>query len=238
MTTARPPLVIDADSSWLDTFREERGARHLIAFSRGKDALAAYLVARQRGLELCAYHMYLVPGLEFVAESLDYYRRALGIEIVDIPHPSLARMLDACVFQPPERVAVIDRLNPRAPTYPEIYSVMRRHYSLPADALTASGVRANDSIIRRISFQKGGHIRPKSQTFYPVWNYNKAATMDTIHRSGVKIAVDYDLFGRSFDGIDYRFLAPLKQHRPADYRRILEWFPLAELEMFRHEIRR
>lgn len=230
-------LIIDADSSWLDAFREERGARHLIAFSRGKDALAAYLVAREHGLELCAFHMHLVPGLEFVAENLDYYRRALGIEIVDIPHPSLARMLDAAVFQPFHRLQDLDRA-PKELSYPEVYSVMRRHYGLPDGALTASGVRACDSIIRRISFQKGGHVRLKSQTFYPVWNYNKAATMDVIARSGIQLAVDYELFGRSFDGIDYRFLAPLAKHRPADYRRILEWFPLAEMELFRHGIRR
>lgn len=230
-------LVIDADSSWLDAFREQHGVRHLIAFSRGKDALAAYLVARDRGLDLSAYHMHLVPGLEFVAESLDYYRRALGIEIVDIPHPSLARMLDAAVFQPFHRLQDLEH-GPTELTYPEIYAVMRRHFDLPPSAMTASGVRACDSIIRRISFQKGGHVRPKSETFYPVWNYNKAATMDVIARSGVRLAVDYELFGRSFDGIDYRFLAPLAKHRPADYRRILEWFPLAEMELFRHGIRR
>jgi hypothetical protein len=43
---------------------------------------------------------------------------------------------------------------------------------------------------------------------------------------------EYEWFGRSFDGIDWRFLAPIKQHAPDDYARILDWFPLADLEVF------
>jgi hypothetical protein len=51
----------------------------------------------------------------------------------------------------------------------------------------------------------------------------------------IKLPVDYELFGRSFDGTDHRFLTPLKKHRPADYQRILEWFPLAFLDGWRYE---
>jgi hypothetical protein len=43
------------------------------------------------------------------------------------------------------------------------------------------------------------------------------------------------MFGRSFDGLDLRFLVPLKKHRPKDYAKVLEWFPLADLEVFRWE---
>lgn len=231
-------LAIDADASWLDAFREQHGTRHLIAFSRGKDAVAAYLVARERGLELVPFHMYIVPDLEFIAESLDYYERALGVRIINIPHPSLFRMLDACVFQPPEHVQIIDRIDPCERPYTEVYGALRRSEGLPDTALTASGVRACDSLVRRISFRRSGHIRPKSQTFYPVWNFNKAATLSVIARAGIDLAIDYELFGRSFDGIDHRFLAPLKRHRPRDYARILEWFPLADLELFRHGLLR
>jgi len=38
-----------------------------------------------------------------------------------------------------------------------------------------------------------------------------------------------------FDGIDYRFMKPIKDHFPRDYQRIIEWFPLAELEIKRRE---
>ena len=61
---------------------------------------------------------------------------------------------------------------------------------------------------------------------------------DVIKRAGVELPVDYAWFGRSFDGIDARFLVPLKQHAPRDYQRVLEVFPLAELEVFRHGLSR
>ena len=41
------------------------------------------------------------------------------------------------------------------------------------------------------------------------------------------LPVDYEMFGRSFDGIDYRFISPIKERFPDDYARILEWFPMA-----------
>lgn len=41
--------------------------------------------------------------------------------------------------------------------------------------------------------------------------------------------------GRSFDGIDYRFLKPIRDHMPADYERILEWFLLADLDIARRQ---
>ena len=50
---------------------------------------------------------------------------------------------------------------------------------------------------------------------------------------GLKLPIDYKWFGRSFDGIDYRFISKLRLHSPEDYERILEWFPLADLDIFR-----
>jgi len=232
------PIVLDADSSWLDGFAAKRGTRHLCAFSRGKDAIAAFLVARARSIDLTCVHMHVVPGLEFVAESLAKLERALGVKIIDVPHPSLLRMLKNCTFQPPERVNLIDDLRLKVPTYSQVYADARKLTGAPAGCLVASGVRAADSIVRRISFVKHGAVRAKTETFYPVWNFNKAATLDVIKRAGVELPVDYAWFGRSFDGIDARFLVPLKQHAPRDYQRVLEVFPLAELEVFRHGLSR
>ena len=43
--------------------------------------------------------------------------------------------------------------------------------------------------------------------------------------------------GQATDGLDYRFLRPIKENSPKDYKRILEWFPLAELELHRMRFR-
>jgi len=59
--------------------------------------------------------------------------------------------------------------------------------------------------------------------------------LSEIERSGIKLSVDYKIFGRSFDGLDYRFLAPIKKHFPRDWQRLCQWFPLAEAEIYRYE---
>ena len=43
------------------------------------------------------------------------------------------------------------------------------------------------------------------------------------------------MFGRSFDGIGYQYAKPLKERFPDDYRTLLKWFPLVELDLFRFE---
>lgn len=42
----------------------------------------------------------MVPGLEFVEESLQYYEQKLGCHIVRYPGPSCYRTLNNTVYQP------------------------------------------------------------------------------------------------------------------------------------------
>src|ERR1700756_266835 len=83
------------------------GDTAILGFSTGKDALAAYLALRPVFERVMLYYLYLVPGLEFVEDSLRYFEQALGTTILRLPHPSLYRMLRNLVFQPPERWRLI-----------------------------------------------------------------------------------------------------------------------------------
>lgn len=207
----------------------------MLAFSTGKDAIAAWLAIRDSFEAVHPYYLYLVPGLEFVEESLAYYERFFGQRIRRLPHPSLHRWLNSLMFQPPERCRVIEQAGLPDHSYTDIRAVMIEDMSLPKDALVADGVRAADSPMRRVAIMRHGPISMNKGRYHPIWDWRKADLIEFFKRHGVKLPIDYTLFGRSFDGLDLRFLLPLKRHRPADYRRILEWFPLAELEVFRWE---
>lgn len=213
----------------------ESQAETLLAFSCGKDAIAAWLAIRPHFDRVAPYYLYLVPGLEFVEEALAYYERFFETKIARLPHPSLYRMLNNFVFQPPERCAVIEQAKLPNFSYLTIRKAMCRDLGLPPDTLVADGVRAADSPMRRLSMMTHGTIKPKQGKYHPVWDWKKADLVESFRRHGVKLPVDYRLFGRTFDGIDLRFLVPLKKHRPSDYRRVLDWFPLADLEVFRWE---
>ncbi|MFD6070295.1 hypothetical protein [Amycolatopsis lurida] len=63
-------------------------------------------------------------------------------------------------------------------------------------------------------------------------------TSPTSTQYSCPLPIDYEWYGRSFDGLDYRFIEPLSRHAPEDYARALDWFPLAELELLRHDLTR
>jgi hypothetical protein len=216
--------------------RAETGPKTLLSFSRGKDAIGAYLAIRDHFDEVVPYHLFLVPGLEFVDESLAYYERVMGRKIWNLPHPSLYRWFNALVYQSPAHAAVLDAAALPTFEYLDVHQMVCQAEGIDVDQiLVASGVRAADSPIRRVSFSMHGAISRAQRQYYPVWDWNKARLLEEIERSGIGLPVDYDLFGRSFDGLDLRFILPLKKHRPRDYAKVLEWFPLAEMEVWRYE---
>lgn len=212
----------------------------LVAFSGGKDALAATLALKDAGVETVLAYLYSVPVgadgvmLQFVDDGLARMEDQLGQRIHRYPHQAIYRWLNSFVFQPPERCAVIEAAQLPEPSYEDLWDLIREDLDLPEDTWCADGVRAADSIVRRASFVRHGVMKPKHHKVSPIADWLKGEVMDCITAHGVDLPVDYEWFGRSFDGIDYRFLAPIREHAPEDYERILHWYPLAELELIRH----
>lgn len=217
------------------------GGRILLAFSRGKDSIAAWLALRESGLfqEIIPYHMDLVPGLKWIAADLDYYEVWFGTRIIRLPHISFYRQMGELVFQPPHREDVIrelgfDRLTRLS--YRDVQEWLCEDLGWnPKTAWTAAGVRAADSPQRRIHIVKDKGKSHKHRQFYPCFDFLKKDVYEIIERYGVRLPRDYELFGRSFDGLDYRFVGPLKKHMPEEYERVKFWYPLVEAEILRHE---
>lgn len=227
------PPIMDGDEV-CRYVRETHGPRALLAFSRGKDSIAAWLKMREYFEDIVPLFWYLVPDLEFELESLDYFERYFGTKIHRLPHPSLNRLLNNFVFQPPERVAIIEAADLPEFSYEDCWTDLCEELGIERIP-NGTGVRATDSPMRRMGYQKHGLYRAKAQTFMPIGDWNKRRTMEAIERAGIEMPDDYRMFKRSFDGIDYRFASQLKAHRPRDFQRILDWFPLLELDLFRYE---
>jgi hypothetical protein len=71
----------------------------------------------------------------------------------------------------------------------------------------------------------------------PIFDWNADRVAQCFRDERITLPVDYEMFGRSFDGIDERFLRPIHDRFPEDYAKILEWFPLADLELKRMDWR-
>lgn len=220
----------------------EEGRPVCVAFSGGKDCIAAELAMQDAGIETVLVHLYLIPGkkpgetLQFVEDGLKRLEDQWQKPIHRYPHPSFYRWLNNFVFQAPENCAIIEAAMLPTPTYEQIWALIRDDLGLPADTWVADGVRAADSLPRRASIKKHGAMKPNSHKVSPVWDWLNRSVYEFIEFMGVKLPIDYEWFDRSFDGIDYRFLKPVHDYAPEDYKQILSWFPLAELELIRHEL--
>ncbi|MCO6522917.1 MAG: phosphoadenosine phosphosulfate reductase [Snodgrassella sp.] len=213
--------------------REHR--QSILAFSTGKNAVAAYLAIKDSFTHVYPYYLYLVPELEFVEKQLDLYERQFGIKITRLPHPALYQMLKAHVFQPLCNVAAIDEAQLEDFDYADIQKVMCRMFDLPPNTPVANGTRVEKNPKQRLSMLRHGSIVKSQCQYYPVWDWKKRDLLDCFTQHHVRLGSDYKVFGCSFDSLDLRFLLPIRQFYPRDYQKILEFFPLCELEIYRWE---
>jgi len=207
----------------------------LLSFSAGKDAVATWLHLRSAGIEVVPFYLYYFPGLEFVEAGLAYYEQFFGQKIHQMPHPSLHRWLNNFVFVAPWQKKIIMEADLPNFTYEDVEQALREDLGLHQETIVCNGVRAADSPNRRSALKSGGSLIRAKRKAMPVWDWKIEKLKTEFLKAEVKLTVDYKLFGRSFDGMDYRFLKPIKEHFPRDYERILEWFPLADIDIFRAE---
>lgn len=216
---------------------ERSGRICILFFSRGKDAIGSWIQLRRYFDRIVPVFQYLVPNLQFELESLKYYEEFFSQKIIRLPNPHLYSMLSSGLFQTPRTQQIIDEAELEDFDYDDLSRVVIEDESLPEGTYTATGVRMFDSLNRRASIQRYGAINEKRRTFFPVFDWNKERLLTELKQSGVRLPIDYKLFGRTFDGIDYRFLKPLKDNLPEDYNRVIEYFPLAESVIKRMEYR-
>jgi hypothetical protein len=217
--------------------RSRSGGTCLLSFSTGQHSTASWLALRPHFERIVPVFCYLIPELEFVEESLAYFEGFFGQRIHRMPHPSLYRMLRNFVLQPPERCALIEDMQLPEFSFDDVFAIVKADLGLPEDTWTAIGLRRDDSPNRRAHIGRHGPLNERRRTFYPIFDWPKRRVLDTLRGAGVRLPEDYPLFGRSFDGIDYRFIKPLAERRPRDYARILEWFPLADIDIERIKFR-
>lgn len=204
-----------------------------VSYSLGKDAITTALALLEDEIPFIPVFFYEVPDLEFVNETIEYQQEKLGVRIRQYPHPSLYRWLNELVYQPPEKSVYILASDLITPTYEQMWEWVKANEELKPETWVADGVRAADSIVRRASLSRHGIMKPSNCKVSPVADWRINAVREIMKRHNFDLPIDYELFGRSFDGLDPRFLRPIKENLPKDYMRILEWFPLADIGLSR-----
>lgn len=218
----------------------------ILSFSRGKDSLAAWLAMLDSGIPPdLIYPVYYerVPGLPFSERSVQDMENWFDRPILRLPHPSLYSQWNQGVFQSPTRTGLVRATDMPNVTYQDLEEQIRAHHGLPEDTHVATGVRAADGISRRTYLKVSGPYAALKQRVAIIWDWTKGECYDRITEAGVPLPVDYTWFaqpgrarsGRTFDGLSYQFLRPIRDNSPEDWAYLTEWFPLIELEIIRHE---
>ncbi len=210
----------------------------ILSFSCGKDSVAAWLQMRKYFKTIIPVFMYCVPKLKFIEQSLTYYEDFFQTHIYRLPHPCLLDWLNSCMMIPPDQIDGVLRLyggdlegykNKR-----DVIDLVRYCKGLPDSVYCATGIRIADNLSRRMNIAVSGAVNHNKQSFYPIYDWLKADMLKAFHESGVKLAVDYRIWGRSFDGLMYEYLDGMRTLLPDDYNTLLRWFPLADTEFLRY----
>lgn len=219
----------------LPRFAKLTRGRALVSFSLGKDSVAAVLALREAGFtELHLFYMYSVPGLRLVEEGLAYYEDLWGTRITRLPAPTLHARLGAKVLQPLHRYPMIDLWGPVRYDYDDVAGFIRTDLGWPDSVPMAVGIRAADSIFRRSALKKSGVYNVRRNVLHPVFDWSNDDLEAAFTRTRTFLPPDYHLFGLSLDGLDYRFIEPLKRYYPDDYARLCEWYPLLPSNLARY----
>lgn len=208
----------------------------LLRFSCGKDAIACWIQLRRYFHTIIPIYHYLHPDLQFVNDSLSYYEDFFKTEIIRVPNSKLYQHLNSGLYQDVDSWRGVQEYQLPNFDNDDVNEIVKKQRGIDKYTMTAIGVRAADSLNRQLSIKKHGAVNEGRKTFYPVydWNIEKLAT--EIKQAGCKLPIDYKIWGKSFDGLDYRFIKPLKEHFPNDYEKIKVLFPLIDVELKRYEI--
>jgi hypothetical protein len=220
-------------------------AAPFLSFSCGADSIAMFLRICEHGAgkfdlsQMNAYYMYFVPGIPWVEDYIEYFHEKFGLKIIQVPSPILLKSMANWLLQTPARVLGTHALRG---TENEFYYLDRDHIELAVkdwlkihDAYTAVGVKSGDSAMRRAAMVKTQGVNEKAKKWYPIWDYENSDVMKQIKRHDIKVSYDYELFGISFENMDYRFSRVVKDQCPEAWKIMTSHFPMLEASLSRYE---
>lgn len=222
-----PAFETQASRHMCEHIATQSGGTCILAFSRGKDCVAAWLYLRHFFTRIIPFHLSIIPHLQFADRSLDYYEQYFGTKILRLQDGCTTGDIMALAYQPPGSEHDIDAMNLWYYKKPFVADLVRQHVGIP-DAWCAYGISAGDSVMR--SWYIGDRaFSEERRTFYPCFDWPRHAILDTIKAAGLKLADDYLLSDRSFNSIiNFTALTRMQSLYPEDFETIETYFPLVK----------
>lgn len=208
-----------------------------ISFSGGKDSVAMwlYMIECECYNTIIPVHYYYVPNLEIDREMISYYEKVFKTKIISMPSPNLLSDWSVGHLLTPMCFRTVKSLRDYIfPCMFDDWDKYQRDYWGLDYAHVGVGMRMHDGLNRRGVVMQHGGLKESEKKFMPIFDFTIADVLKLINEYDVNLPADYHIWGKSFDGLDYRFLKPLKDNYPQDYKKIREAYPLIDANILRY----
>lgn len=214
----------------------QEGDNRVILSISGKDSLAAWLFLIEHKFDVIPYFCYSVPGLSYDVEWIQYLESKFSTRIYKFLHPASAGLFRLWGYQPPQRIGTIIRIGLQPYDFNFIEGEIRDAEGMSPATFAAVGIRAKDNMMRhRLVHQMGPLGLKRRRYWWCVWDYSLDDVIGIIRKHDAKLSRAYEIWGATGDVLTYHHLASLRDKSPADFKKVLEMYPLIEAELFRYE---
>lgn len=223
---------------------KDRSERLLVSFSVGADSIAMFLSLLESNefdmKDGVYFYYWFLPGISWIEDWIDYFDNKYGISIIQLPSPIFVEDQGNAFLKSPLTAAATAKLQNTDFRYWKNDKAFLEHaikinQGLPQDTLTAVGIKQGDSAMRRISLRKSKGLSINKGKWYPIHDYENRDVIDIIKKHDVKVPYDYELFGISFENLDYRFSKVIKEKCPQTYKLLKKWYPQIDMYIARNE---
>lgn len=201
--------------------------RVLVSYSGGKDSSVCLDMCFRSGFtEIQPFFMYLVPGLKFVQDRLDWAEQKYGVKIMHVPHWMCYKYLREEIFCSTRWTVDLPEIRTG-----DINAVLCERTGI---SLVINGGKKSDGLWRK-RFIWG--LRNNAALSHPIENWNKwdvYAYLKTNNIAVTKDSVDMGAKGAGV-GLHPRSLLWIYDNHPDDFKKIEKVYPYARSVVYRRE---
>jgi len=196
----------------------------------GKDSIALLDLMRPHFDNILCVYMYIVPELEHINKYIDYAENKYKVKFIQIPHYALYSYIKSGYL------GIKKNENTKLPKLSQLTERICLKYGID---WAFFGFKQSDSMNRRLMLRtyENNTINHKTKRCYPLSEWKNNDVLKYIETKQLINPINYggnaQSSGTSID--DINFLLWCKNNYPNDYKKILSYFPLAEIKVYKHE---